>query len=196
MDEWLQHRSAHYAWWRKVGTSVCPTSVALSKHQQQQQHSNDINRKTSMIAKIQTDRLKPPVAKDYSRCILWFQFTGHPFKMIKCNNNGQQQQQQQQLHATQPPLSTSLLSHRHHSIRIEQQPLGGAPACVFVADLVIGGTVSINWSINNFKPQNISFDALGWTFFLFLSTTTQMLMAVFCVQSNLPSFRDVSRDSR
>ena len=30
-------------------------------------------------------------------------------------------------------------SERQHSIRIEQQPLGGAPALVFAADLKIGG---------------------------------------------------------
>lgn len=60
------------------------------------------------------------------RCVLWFQFTGNPSKPRPSS-----------CHKT--PVSST----RMHSIRIEQQPLGGANALVFVADLRIGEDFAI-----------------------------------------------------
>lgn len=61
------------------------------------------------------------------RCILWFQFTGNPSKRpVSCNSK-----------------LTDLSVSRVHSIRIEQQPLGGANALVFAADLHIGEEFAI-----------------------------------------------------
>ena len=68
----------------------------------------------------------PPVHQHHNgitknpRCVLWFVFTGNPSKRPS---------------SSRTPHTTC----RHHSIRIEQQPLGGATAVVLNADLHIGG---------------------------------------------------------
>lgn len=55
------------------------------------------------------------------RCVLWFEFSGRPLNGL-----------------TKSARSTT--ERRKHSVRIDQQPLGGATAIVFAADLHIGGT--------------------------------------------------------
>lgn len=55
--------------------------------------------------------------------MLWFEFTGRP-------SNG---------NAAPKSAAGTLSSSRKHSVRIEQQPLGGATALIFAADLRTGG---------------------------------------------------------
>lgn len=118
MEEWLQQRSAHYAWWRKfVPSSTCnPTVVAFNRP------STYPDRKHLNVNHSQPKQPKAP------RCVLWFQFTGNPSKPRpgSCNK-------------TAIPSASS----RMHNIRIEQQPLGGANALVFAADLHIGEDFAI-----------------------------------------------------
>ena len=74
-----------------------------------------------MVNHSQPQHVKAP------RCILWFQFTGNPSKRpSSCT--------------TKIPSSSF---SRMHRIRIEQQPLGGANALVFAADLHIGEDFAI-----------------------------------------------------
>ncbi|XP_045031370.1 uncharacterized protein LOC123473866 isoform X1 [Daphnia magna] len=118
VEEWLQQRSAHYAWWRKfVPSSTCnPTVVAFNRP------STYPDRKHLNVNHSQPKQPKAP------RCVLWFQFTGNPSKPRpgSCNK-------------TAIPSASS----RMHNIRIEQQPLGGANALVFAADLHIGEDFAI-----------------------------------------------------
>jgi len=103
VEEWLHHRSAHYAWWRKPVTqdaqfdrACCPKEIEKTNH---------------LAVKDRPKR---------QRCILWFEFSGRPFNGLAKS-------------------STPTAELRKHSIRIDQQPLGGATAIVFAADLHIGG---------------------------------------------------------
>ncbi|KAI9556559.1 hypothetical protein GHT06_016349 [Daphnia sinensis] len=118
VEEWLQQRSAHYAWWRKfVPSSTCnPTVVTFNRP------STCPDRKNLNVNHSQPKQPKAP------RCVLWFQFTGNPSKPRpgSCNK-------------TAIPSAGG----RMHNIRIEQQPLGGANALVFAADLHIGEDFAI-----------------------------------------------------
>jgi len=102
VEEWLHHRSAHYAWWRKpvaeepqFDRTCCPKETGKSGN---------------VAVKDRPKR---------QRCILWFEFAGRPFNGLTKS-------------------ATSATERRKHSIRIDQQPLGGATAIVFAADLHIG----------------------------------------------------------
>ena len=108
VEEWLQHRSAHYAWWRKSdpdGTQFdrqcCPKDPVKD--------SNGIKTRPKQ-----------------QRCVLWIEFAGRPVNRI-----GQS--------------AISVAGRRKHSIRIDQQPLGGATAVVFAADLHVGGKLMSLW---------------------------------------------------
>lgn len=120
VEEWLQQRSAHYAWWRKFvpSNSVCSTNPAVVFNRS----SYPLVNKHLNVNHSQPKQPKAP------RCVLWFQFTGNPSKPRPSSCN-------------KMPISSA--SSRMHNIRIEQQPLGGANALVFAADLHIGEDFAI-----------------------------------------------------
>lgn len=118
MEEWLHQRSAHYAWWRKPSPQSGFNTPATAFNRQ---CCDPAISKNIMVNHSQPHPVKAP------RCILWFQFTGNPSKRPGSNIN---------------KIPTSSVS-RTHSIRIEQQPLGGANALVFAADLHIGEDFAI-----------------------------------------------------
>jgi hypothetical protein len=124
VDEWLRHRSAHYhQWWKKSAAFTVPAKNLRPWYRQccaEKEEASQIQQIASSTQTIQSSLKSPGSAsKKNQRCVLWFQFTGHPSK-------GKNKRVQS-------------ASERQHSIRIEQQPLGGAPALVFAADLKIGG---------------------------------------------------------